>query len=167
MNSKFDYSIRNAVAEDISAMADIEAACFPAAEAATYESLKSRFEVFPDCFFVVTDEEDNVIGFINGAVTDSIVIPDEMYENVSLHNPDGKYQTVFGINTLPKFRKRGIGSAMLRKMIEHAKSQGRKGLILACKEEKKHFYTSLGLKCKGKSDSIHGGAVWFDMILEF
>ena len=165
-NTNFEYTIRNAKADEVRAMAEIEAACFPAAEAASLESLTERYGVFAENFFVV-EAEGEIIGFINGAVTDGRVIPDEMYSEVNLHNPDGAYQTVFGINTLPEYRNMGIGSAMIKKMLEHAKECGRKGVILTCKKEKLHFYTSLGFVSQGLSASTHGGATWYDMIQEF
>ncbi|MEG1642295.1 MAG: GNAT family N-acetyltransferase [Synergistaceae bacterium] len=158
--------VRNAHKDEIKILADIEASCFPIAEAATYESLVERFEYFPENFFVA-EEEGKIIGFINGAVTNKTTIPDEMYAITSLHDNKGSYQTVFGINTLLEFRHRGVGSAMMKKLIDHAKNSGRKGIILTCKEEKIAFYTRLGFKSQGISNSTHGGAVWYDMILTF
>ncbi|MDD4297169.1 MAG: GNAT family N-acetyltransferase, partial [Ruminiclostridium sp.] len=43
----------------------------------------------------------------------------------------------------------------------------RKGLILTCKEHMIDYYSKFGFKNKGISNSQHGGAVWYDMILEF
>lgn len=165
-NKILKYTIRNANASELQTMADIESACFPAAEAASLKSLTERYKAFAENFFVV-ESDGKILGFINGAVTDGQIIPDEMYSNVELHKPDGAYQTVFGINTLPEYRNMGIGSAMIKKMIEHAKKCGRKGIILTCKKENLHFYTSLGFVSQGLSASTHGGATWYDMIQEF
>ena len=52
-------------------------------------------------------------------------------------------------------------------MIEDAKNKGRKGLILTCKDRLIHYYAKFGYKNMGVSESVHGGAVWYDMILEF
>ena len=52
-------------------------------------------------------------------------------------------------------------------MIEDAKNKGRKGLILTCKDRLIHYYAKFGYKNLGISESVHGGAVWYDMILEF
>ena len=40
-------TIRTAVPADLDAVAQVEAACFPAAEAADRKSLKERLDVFP------------------------------------------------------------------------------------------------------------------------
>ena len=52
-------------------------------------------------------------------------------------------------------------------MIKRAKEQGRKGLILTCKDRLIHYYEKFGYVNMGVSRSVHGGAVWYDMILEF
>ena len=47
------------------------------------------------------------------------------------------------------------------------KDAGMKGLILTCKDRLIHYYAKFGYKNMGVSESVHGGAVWYDMILEF
>ena len=79
---------------DLAAVTEVEAVCFPAAEAAPEESFQSRIEAFPDCFFVA-EKDGKIIGFINGCATDERTIRDEMFEDSSLHKPDGIYQSIF------------------------------------------------------------------------
>ncbi len=158
--------IRTATLADLNAIAAMEAECFPPAEAASKESFAARLAIFPEYFWLV-EEDGALLGFLNGAVIDTDVIDDACYEHATCHNPKGSYQTVFGINTLPAYRKRGIGGMMLHAMIETARSEGRKGCILTCKDTLKHYYESFGFVCKGRSASCHGGAVWNDMILLF
>ena len=45
-------TIRTAVPADLDAVVQVEAACFPAAEAADRKSLKERLDVFPQSFLV-------------------------------------------------------------------------------------------------------------------
>ncbi len=159
-------TVRNATIADLDIVAEIEALCFPPKEAASRESFQKRLEVYPDYFWLVEDGE-RVIGFLNGPVINQIVIDDEMYADTTCHNPDGEWQTVFGINTIPDYRKRGIGAVMMREMIDCARMEGRKGCVLTCKDYLLPFYESFGFVKKGVSDSCHGGAVWNDMVLEF
>ena len=77
-------TIRTAVPADLDAVVQVEAACFPAAEAADRKSLKERLDVFPQSFLVAEDG-NRIIGFINGAVTNERTIGDEMFEDTSLH----------------------------------------------------------------------------------
>lgn len=163
-----DYTIRFARPEDLEALAQVEAECFPAAEAAGRESFRARLEVFPDSFLVVElADGGRIIGFINGAVTDARTISDDMFENAGLHNANGAYQSIFGLDVAEEFRRRGVAAALMNRMIETARERGKKGLILTCKDRLIHYYEKFGYVKLGLSQSVHGGAVWYDMILEF
>ncbi len=59
--------IRNAKKEEAALLAQIEAECFPAAEAAGKQDIEARMDVFEDCFFVA-ETNGKIVGFINGAV---------------------------------------------------------------------------------------------------
>ena len=48
-----EYNIRKAHIDDLDLVADLEAACFPASEAATKESFKARLEKYPNYFFLL------------------------------------------------------------------------------------------------------------------
>ena len=90
-----------------------------------------------------------------------------MFEDASLHRPMGIYQSVFGLDVVPEWQRRGIAGELMEHLIEDARRKGRKGLILTCKERLIGFYERFGYRNLGVSASVHGGAVWFDMILEF
>lgn len=155
-------NIRLAAKEEKEILAEIEGICFPPAEAAEKEEVFKRMEVFPENF-VVAELDGKVIGFINGCTTDKPVLEDELYHNVSLHKKDGFIQTVFGLNVLPKYRRRGVARKLVNAFLELARERKRDGVILTCKEHMIPFYESCGFSMMGKADSDHGGAVWYDM----
>ena len=159
-------NIRKATLNDLKAVTEVEARCFPAAEAAGEKDFEKRLICFPNHFWLLEDE-GKVIGFINGIVTDKMVIEDEMYENASLHKEDGDWQTIFGLDTLPEYRRQGCAAMLMNALIEEAKEQGRKGCVLTCKDKLIHYYEKFGYKNLGVSESVHGGVVWYDMRLEF
>ena len=159
-------NIRKAELQDLAALKIIEDACFPEAEAATLESLSERLHLFPESF-LVAEAEGVLVGFVNGAVIDEPIIRDAHYHDAALHNPDGAYQSVFGLDVVPAFRRTGIAEKLLTALIEAARQAGRKGLTLCCKEEKIPYYEKFGLVNSGRSSSTHGNAVWYDMILHF
>ena len=159
-------NIRKAELQDLAALKIIEDACFPEAEAATLESLSERLHLFPESF-LVAEAEGVLVGFVNGAVIDEPIIRDAHYHDAALHNPDGAYQSVFGLDVVPAFRRKGIAEKLLTALIEAARQAGRKGLTLCCKEEKIPYYEKFGLVNSGRSSSTHGNAVWYDMILHF
>lgn len=157
-------NIRTATMSDLKRITKVEAICFPAKEAATEECFKERLSVYPNHFWLL--EEDGVlISFINGMVTNQMTICDEMFEDASLHEEDGAWQAIFGVNTIPEHRRKGYAGMLMKRVIEDARVQGRKGLILTCKKEKINYYAKFGYKSLGVSKSVHGGAVWYDMIL--
>lgn len=161
-NSTKDIIIRLAKPEEAIRIAEIEGICFPKEEAASQESIVERMGVFPENFLVAEIDEE-VIGFVNGCVTDRPVLGDELYHDAELHKPDGEIQTVFGLAVLPEYQRRGIGAALLRSLSDLSKERGKKAVILTCKDYRIHFYESCGFTNHGKADSCHGGAVWYDM----
>ncbi len=162
-----EYIIRQARPEDLDQVAEVERICFPEAEAAGRESLRLRIQAFPESFLVAEEQGGAIIGFINGAVTDKKTISDDMFEDAGLHKEDGAYQSIFGLDVLPQYRRQGIAAALMEGLIRFAEEKGRKGLILTCKERLIPYYGKFGYRNMGVSESVHGGAVWYDMIMEF
>ncbi len=159
-------NIRPVTIQDLEAVAEVERACFPEAEAASKTSFEQRIRTFPESFFVA-ETEGKVIGFINGSVINGKVIYDDLFHDTKLHIPEGKYQTIFGLDVMPEYRKKGIGELLMAHMIETARRAGRYGLVLTCKAHLIHYYEKFGFANLGVSSSTHGGATWYDMILEF
>lgn len=159
-------NIRTATMADLKALAAVEAACFPAAEAATEADFAARLRVYPNHFWLL-EEDGKVVSFVNGMVTDEPTIRDEMYADVSLHREDGAWQAVFGVNTLPDYRRRGLAGQLLTAAAENARAAGRRGCILTCKDRLIPYYEKFGYQNQGVSQSVHGGVVWYDMTLEF
>ena len=159
--------IRTATMDDLSAVTSVEAACFPPNEAATEQDFAQRLAVYPNHFWLLENENGHVISFINGFVTDEPLLRDEMYQNASLHNEQGAWQMIFGVNTLPEYRRQGFAEQVMKRVISDAKAQGRKGCVLTCKDSMIHYYEKFGYQNEGVSNSVHGGVTWYDMRLTF
>lgn len=158
--------IRKATLDDLNAIAELELLCFPQAEAATKESFETRLKVFGDYFWLLEDG-DMLVGMINGMVSDEPILRDEMFEDANLHNEKGAWQMIFGVETIPEYRQTGCAATLMEHVIQECKAQGRKGIVLTCKDKLVHYYEKFGYVNEGKSDSTHGGAVWYDMRLTF
>ena len=159
--------IRTASIEDVEKIAAVEAARFPQAEAATKEQFAERVASYGNHFWLMFEGE-KLIAFVDGFVTDEKDLRDEMYENAGLHNENGAWQMIFGVNTLPEYRRRGLAGQLLEQAISDAKKQGRKGLVLTCKDALLPYYAKFGFVNEGVSDySIHGNVVWNQMRLTF
>ena len=159
--------IRTATMNDLDAVAAVEAECFPEAEAATKEEFAERIKYYGDHFWLMF-EGGKLITFLDGFVTDEPDLTDEMYEKASLHNENGVWQMIFGVNTLPEYRKNGYAGELIRRTIQDARKQGRRGLVLTCKQRLVHYYAKFGFADEGVTDkSVHGGVVWHQMRLTF
>jgi ribosomal protein S18 acetylase RimI-like enzyme len=161
-----EITIRGVHAEDLDRIAEIEAICFPAEEAASRESFKKRIATFPECFYVA-QSGGTIIGFINGCATNSSVIYDELFHNPQHHIPNGMNLSVFGLDVIPEYRKQGVATQLMEYFIQSARNTGRRKVILTCKSQLVHYYESFGYVNKGLSASTHGGSQWFDMTLAF
>lgn len=159
--------IRRAGIQDLDAVTAVEAECFPKAEAATREEFEKRLHFYGEHFWLMF-EEGKLISFVDGFVTDEPDLTDEMYAKAELHNENGAWQMIFGVNTIPSYRKCGYAGTLIKKMIEDAAAQGRKGLVLTCKDALVSYYAKFGFVNEGVTpQSTHGGAVWNQMRLTF
>ena len=158
--------IRNATMADLAAVTRLEAICFPEAEAATEASFARRLEVYPNHFWILTDGK-TVVSFVNGMVTDEPDLRDEMYDSADLHNENGAWQMIFGVDTHPAYCRQGCAGRLLAHVIAEAKAQCRKGLVLTCKDALVPYYAKFGFVNEGVSQSTHGDVVWYQMRLTF
>lgn len=162
-----NQEIRTATSSDLDCVAAVEAECFPAAEAASKEEFAERIAAYGNHFWLLF-ENGRLVSFVDGMVTDTPDLADEMYENAALHDENGAWQMIFGVNTLPDYRKHGYAGELISRAIADAKQQGRKGLVLTCKERLIPYYAKFGFKDEGVSDkSTHGNVVWHQMRLSF
>ena len=158
--------IRTATIDDLDAVTAVEAECFPPAEAATRSDFEQRLAHYSNHFWLMFDE-DKLIAFVDGMVTDTADLTDDMYEDASLHKEDGAWQMIFGVNTIPEYRRHGCAGALIQRAISDARAQGRKGLVLTCKDKLIHYYAKFGFINEGVSASVHGNVTWYQMRLSF
>ena len=81
-------NIRTATLQDIDQIAAVEKECFPAAEAATKEEFEQRLSHYADHFWLMFEEE-KLIAFVDGMVTNQEDLTDEMYEKAEMHDEKG------------------------------------------------------------------------------
>ena len=160
-------NIRYATMADLDDIASVESECFPVLEAATKEEFEQRIKYYGNHFWLMFDD-DKLIAFVDGFVTDEANLTDDMYENASMHNENGAWQMIFGVNTLPEYRRCGYAKELIKKAILDAGKQNRKGLVLTCKESLVPYYSKFGFVDEGITDkSTHGNVLWHQMRLDF
>ncbi len=158
--------IRKGSLSDLDMVSAVEGQCFPPAEAASRESFRERLTYFPQCFWVM-EEKGQIIAFINGMTTDEENLADEMYSGAKFYKPDGKWLMLFGVDTVPQYRRHGIAARLMEQVIFDSRRDGRRGICLTAKDHMVHYYEKFGFVSEGLSDSSHGGAVWYQMRLTF
>ena len=158
--------IRTAALSDLDAIANVEAECFPPEEAATREIFADRLKYYSSHFWLMFDD-DVLVSFVDGMCTDERDLTDEMYSRAELHNEAGRWQMIFGVDTIPSYRHKGYAGELIRRVIHDSRKHGRKGLVLTCKDRLVGWYSRFGFVNEGISESVHGGAVWYQMRLEF
>ena len=161
--------IRTATTADLDRVAQVEAECFLPAEAATKEAFVGRLQHYGNHFWLLFEDEseNKLIGFVDGLVTDEADLTDEMYEKAELHDEKGAWQMIFGLNTLPEYRCQGYAGLLVEQVIKAAREQGRKGVVLTCKDKLVHYYAKFGFVDEGISGSTHGNVVWHQMRVTF
>ena len=157
---------REGRSDDDLSLSELENLCFPEAEAATRKTFQKRLEKYKDQF-IIAELDGKVIGVVNGPVTMEKDLTDDMYENTNYHVGKGQWKMIFGVDTHPDFRGQHIASRAMERTIEKARAEGRKGLVLTCKENLIGFYERFGYVNEGVSGSEHGGALWYQMRLQF
>lgn len=159
-------NIRTATMQDLDQVSELEALCFPPAEAAPRKALAERLDVYPDCFWLLY-ENGALAAMVNGMATHQPDLTDDLYKDSNKHHPHGAWQMIFGVATHPAARRKGYAAQVLNRAIADSRTRGRKGLVLTCKEHLLHYYAKFGFVSEGKSVSTHGGAVWYQMRLTF
>lgn len=153
---------------DLEELAAIESTCFPPEQAAGLEQFRARLKKYPHHFLVLCDDNDRIISFINGFVTDIPDLTDEMYAKPDMHNEKGSWQMIFGLDTLPDHRRRGYAQTLMNEFLSIARSEGRRGAVLTCKESLIEFYERFGFVNEGVSaGSVIGGVKWYQMRRSF
>ena len=156
--------IRKGTIDDLDKLVEVEQKCFPLSEAATKAQIKERLDVYANHFWLLVEDE-KLISFIDGFVSNQKDLEDKMYENAKLHDENGDWQMIFGVNTIPEYQHQGYASKLMSVVIEDAKKEQRKGFVLTCKEELLPFYERFGFKNEGISNSVHGNVTWYQMRL--
>jgi ribosomal protein S18 acetylase RimI-like enzyme len=158
---------RSVTIDDLKTVIEIENEGFTPEEAATPEAFEIRIKAIPDTFLIAEDIETNrIVGFIDGPVVGKRYITDDLFDTVVPNPKTGGHQSVLGVAVRTDERKRGIGSALVKELIRVSLEAERDTITLTCRDILIDFYTNIGFKNEGVSESTHGGYVWYNMIYE-
>lgn len=152
-------NIRNAQLKDLEEIYNIETSAFEESDKESKSLYKWRIEMENDWFFVY--EEDDILGMLFGRLSDVDYIEDRLYTDTKIESKN--YLALLSLAI--KFDSIGLGisSKLINHIIQKAKDENIKEIILACKEHLIEYYKHYGFELVGNSKSKHGGNTWYDM----
>lgn len=162
LEEKFEF--RNIDQEEADQAVKIEEICFPPEEACSEKMMRERVKYASELFLVAVDRETGKIaGFLNGLSTDEEIFRDDFFMNTSLYIPDGRNVMLLGLDVLPKYRRQGLASEIMRRYVERERKKGRSKLILTCLDSRVPMYEKMGYQNHGAANSSWGGEAWNEM----
>lgn len=99
---------------------------FPPAEAATREEFAERLKYYKDHFWLMFNEA-HLVAFVDGMVSNQKDLTDEMYVKAEMHEEQGDWQMIFGVNTIPAYRRCGLAEQLLKELLQMQKPREEKG----------------------------------------
>jgi ribosomal protein S18 acetylase RimI-like enzyme len=156
--------IRQVKLSDLDRCYEIERAAYDGDEAATRDKIKKRIEQYPQGFLVL-ESEGVVVGLVNSACTDHVVMSDDNIKELVGHHEDGCALVVMSVAVHPGYQRKGYAGRLLTGFIEHAKVMGKAEIYLMCQQYLIPLYERYGFETLGLSESNHGGLSWYEMRL--
>ena len=158
------FEFRNIRSDEALQTAEIERICFPPNEACSEKMMVERVNRAPEYFLVAVDRATGrIAGFLNGLATDESTFRDEFFTDAGLHDPQGKTVMLLGLDVLPKYRRQGLASELMRRYLAIQKERGKKKVLLTCLDAKVEMYKKMGFQDDGMADSSWGGEAWHEM----
>ena len=142
--------IRKGTIGDAEILSKVEATCFPPNEAATSKEIQERLNVYANHFLLLF-EKNQLISFIDGFCTNQRDLTDEMYSDASMHDEDGDWQMIFGLNTLPDYQKNGYAAKIMCAMIDLHKDMEETKFLRICNFESISATRYLYFNCEWNS----------------
>eukprot|EP00741_Cyanophora_paradoxa_P006932 tig00001065_g6706.t1 len=156
-------SFRHPTLADLPALAALEAASYPADEAASETQLKYRIEHANDLFLLAEDAE-GLAGFVCATASWDTSLT---HHSMRHHDADGESVNIHSVVTRHALRRRGVALRMLREYEAWMRAGGaRRRLLLITKADVQPLYEKAGFTFRGVSPVVHGETPWNEMHLE-
>ena len=148
--------------EEVEQAHHIEKNCYSPETAATPEAFRQRFEAFPS-YFLIAELHGAIVGVTNGVRLHKPDLADESIKQCRSFESDGAHFCILTVAVDPRYLRRGIGSALVRHLLDQARKDRLESVLLMCEEHLIPFYRSLGFRYVKLSASDHGGIRWHEM----
>ncbi len=163
--SAHGIELRPIRAEEAEAAYALELRCYTPDAAATLDAIRHRIRHYADYFWSAW-RGDRLVGFANGVQTDANDTGEEAMKGSGHESPSGRHLCVLSVAVEPEARRQGIGSLLMRQLLETARRRGLHAVFLMCEAHLIPMYESLGFTYVGISPSRHAGIEWHEMRCE-
>lgn len=157
--------IRHVTLADLEDVYRIEKANFLETEAASYQTFKERILKIPDTF-LIAEINGEVAGYIDGQAVNTRHLTDDLFTKVVKNAKTGGYIAVTSLSVDEKFQGQSVGRQLISALKDVAYEQQREGICLTCHNYLIKYYEKNWFINEGRSKSVHGGAIWYDMVWE-
>ncbi|WP_053376190.1 GNAT family N-acetyltransferase [Paenibacillus sp. FJAT-27812] len=147
--------------DELAAAIKLEQSCYTEEAAATLAGFRYRYEHYRPYFWSAWIG-DQIVGIANGIRTAQYACGDEM-KGAQDDLLEGSNFCVLTVAVDEGHRKKGIGTLLLRRLIQQCEESGVDTIILMCEQHLISFYEAERFELRGVSSSTHGGIVWYEM----
>ncbi|PZD93695.1 hypothetical protein DNH61_24085 [Paenibacillus sambharensis] len=156
------YELRRMTEDSLEEAYRLEAASYTEEAAATLEAFRYRLDRYPGYFWGAW-KAGRLAGIVNGIRTFQEDTSSDDMKGSHLENGQGPNLCVLTVAVSADSQRQGIGSLLVRQIVDQAVADRLASVILMCEEHLIPFYEQLGFEYLGESSSRHGGIAWFDM----
>ncbi|CAE6527153.1 unnamed protein product [Rhizoctonia solani] len=158
--------------DEVEAAHELEAAGYPADEAASLDALRYRQSVAPDFFLgayipTCAPAPRALIGFIVSTLSPS---PALTHHSMEVHEPEPKPSSacIHSVCVSSAYHRRGVALKLVQTYLERLEQMpGVARALLICKAHLKPLYARAGFEEVGPSAVAHGKDPWFEMRKDF
>ncbi|KAJ2785082.1 hypothetical protein GGI15_002057 [Coemansia interrupta] len=150
----------------------LEAANYPASEAASLPTTLYRFTHAPHLFLgAFSSPQNQLLGYIMSTQSASPLVT---HESMETHDPEGSTVCIHSVCVARGMQRLGVASRLLR---EYTEGMGRYNegmgggrrigrLALLSRETLVPLYERAGYRSLGPSNVVHGEEKWYDCVLD-
>jgi ribosomal protein S18 acetylase RimI-like enzyme len=159
------WEFRQATLADLDRCHEIEAAAYPADEAATREKIAIRIRDYPEGFRCLV-ADGALIGFINCGCAWEVAMSAEEFKQLIGHDPLAPNVVIMSVVIHPDYQGQGWSSVMMKEFVSLMTAMGKKTIHLMCKQGYLGMYEKAGYRFTRLSASTHGGEEWYEMMMD-
>ncbi|KAF0695813.1 Aste57867_13410 [Aphanomyces stellatus] len=160
-----DVTYAQLAVADADAIHALEAASYPADEAASLAQIQTRLTLAGSFFVGAFTAEKRLLGFVNGTLAIHREIEEE---TMSTHDPAGRYLCIHSVVVDPLVRRQGYAKAMLRAYVQQMLDDEPHvaAILLLAKPYLVQFYVGCGFHVTRLSPVVHGCDPWLELELD-